>query len=1647
MKTSYSQTDFAAVTNNRRRHRRAAFVNLKLAALFLTAFALFILQPTAQAAGSPFFDFYRATANPLIPQSDVWERAERPSGSKLVESLPDDFNTVRLNKDALVSILRAAPHEAHLPLGASWTILPLPMPDGSMAEFRIQEAPVLEPEMAARFPEIKSYRAVSVNDPTVTGRFDLTPLGFHGLILTNERIVAILPAESGDTSLYASFTDEHISPEKIREMCSVTEERLKDEKVEMSKNPLPEAAASASGAQLRTYRIAVATTWEYSNFFGGTTAATVASINTWINGLNAIYEREVAIRLLLVNNTNILFTTDRGFTAATDPFTDGNDVAMLNEAVPVMNQHVGFDNFNVGHVFASRAGRAGLGVVCGPFKARGASTMTAPAGDIGRILHFAHELGHQFDAPHTFNGTGACAEQRAGSNAFETGSGTTIMSYAGNCSGHNLELPTGKEARFHARTIEQITNFTVNGTGAACPIVTQTGNTPPTVTAPAAFNIPKNTPFTLTATANDPDAGDNNNLTYTWEQYDAAGDFSNGPYTDAGDPANTTRPIFRPFAPTRNPSRTFPSLKYILNNANDPPDTVPGPFSPLQTAEELPRVGRTLNFRVTVRDNIGGVNHASTRLTVDGNSGPFNVTAPNTAVNWAGGSTQNVTWNVANTNNAPVSAANVKISLSTDGGQSFPIVLEAGTPNDGAQNVNIPNGVNTTTARIKIEAVGNVFFDISDTNFTITPGDACPVIADINPKVAAVGNNVVITGANLTGVTAVRFGGNVNATFTVDNAAQITATVPAGAIGGAVTLVKAGCGDAQTSLVTICQGAPATLQVDNGTIGGRGGEGTINNVPQTARAYNRLTPASYPATISSVIINVSDRLPIGTPINIHVGVNPGGTNNIDGTQLVTYARTVTAQNNFAAYPIPALTITSGDFVVGYSYTTGTPGSNFDGAPAQNRSYRSPDGINFVGIPVNYMIRAQIFTGECTPASCGYNINPTTQNFAGGGGNGTVNITTGANCPWTAARSASWISFTSPSSGTGGGALNFTVAANNTAAARTGTITVGDKTFTVTQEAGNAPTCAYTLNPAGGIGYPSGQQTGRTLTVTTGANCQWTATADQNWITITGGATGTGSGTVTYSLAANTGAARTGTITVQGQNFTVTQAAGDQPCTPITVGLLNWYRAEDNALDARSGNNGTPAGTLNYGEGNPGRGFVFNGANSVVSVQRQIADDFTVEFWVKVAPDVTGGANETDWKQGMGLVGTANDDFGVSLGNGKILFGVGNATIASQFAINDDFWYHVVATRNRTTGAMRLYIDGMNNQPVTGTGGTNALNGSPQLLIGRRGTNGAFFAGSLDEIKIYAGEFSDDQARAAFQGCAAGLPQAAIQNQTVTEGNPNPNAQTYVAFPVRLSQPTREEVCVHYYTEDLTAIEGIDYVGDSGSIVIPPGETNGTIFIPIFNDTNDEPDRQFKVIIYDPINSSISDDEAIGTIIDDDSPCEASLGRPGVSLSADGSSGHTFTVEIPQGCEWSAFSPDSWIAVLGGRNITRNGSGTVTFYVGANMGTPRAGVIVAAGQTFAVNQAAAPIPALFSISGRVVAAGGGSGIRNAHLTLTDQAGGIRTTRTDSSGNYSFTGLPAGTYFINVLARGRTFDQPTRTLTINADTADVNFTAIN
>ena len=523
------------------------------------------------------------------------------------------------------------------------------------------------------------------------------------MVLSTNDTIFVDPYAKGDTRNYISYYKKNLSPAGRTWECGFVNP------VDERNNTASERPAEAqvtNGSALRTYRLALAADGEYTAFYGGTVALALAGQVVTMNRVNGVYEKDLAIHMNIIANNNLIIYTN----AATDPYLNTSGDLAANQTT--CDTVIGTANYDIGHLFGTGGGGiAGLGVVClAGNKARGLTGSGSPVGDGYDIDYVAHEMGHQFGAFHTFNGvTFSCGGgNRAAGSAHEPGSGITIMAYAGICGAQDLAAHSIDT--FSVRSLEEIVAF--REAGGTCGPATATGNTPPTVTGPGNFTIPKSTPFALTASATDIN-GDS--LTFDWEEYDFSA--ASPPDTDAdGQP----RPIFRPYLPTASGTRTYPSLTYILNNANVPPPTVGG----FLTGEILPSIARQMTFQVVVRDNRaagGGINTATSVLTVSGTSGPFAVTSPNTAVSYAGGSAQTVTWNVNGTSGAPVNAATVNILLSTDGGLTFPTTILASTSNDGTQTVTIPN-LPTATARIKVAAVGNVFFDISDVNFTITPG-------------------------------------------------------------------------------------------------------------------------------------------------------------------------------------------------------------------------------------------------------------------------------------------------------------------------------------------------------------------------------------------------------------------------------------------------------------------------------------------------------------------------------------------------------------------------------------------------------------------------------------------------------------------------------------------------------------------------------------------------------------------------------------------------------------------------------------------------------------------------------------------------------------------------------------------------------------
>ncbi len=655
-------------------------------------------------------------------QNNYWKRIdakEVTSFTKGQELYPGDFKPAvyklfTLNENDFSVLLKQSPNENYVPARSSNFIISIPVANGNIEKFRIAESPVMEPKLQAKYPNIRTYLGQGVTDPSSIIRFDFSPEGFHAIIISPKRATVYINPVLNAKQVYTVFDRNNMPQEKVVFDCRL--DRVLNSAIQGTEKV---SAFISSDNYLRTYRFAVATGGEFSKLFLNSTETTdaqrkakvLAGLVTDIMRTNVIFEADFGIHLNLVNNEDSIIFLD----GKTDPFQSSQTAYYTGkwntQAQQAIDQYIGSANYDVGHLLMGYAtgGNAGcIGCVCDASKKGSGVTgfKTNLTSDPFVVDFWDHEIGHQFGANHTFDysyeGSGA---------QMEPGSGSTIMGYAGTTG--TTDVQPHSDPYFNGISIQQINAYITTGEGNACAILTNKHDNAPTANAGADHTIPKSTPFTLTAKSTDKDSTDF--VTYCWEQFDSfIDDGTSNKFPNAN---STTGPVFRSFTPTVSKQRTFPSLNSIADGTNG------------NKWEVLPAVSRTLHFRLTVRDNHAGGGRTSNddmTINVDGSSGPFTVTSPNTNVSWKAGSSHKITWDVANTDLAPVNCTKVKILLSLDGGETFGIVLKNTTTNDGAVTITLPEGISTTHARIKVMAVGNIFFDISNADFTITaaPGFA-----------------------------------------------------------------------------------------------------------------------------------------------------------------------------------------------------------------------------------------------------------------------------------------------------------------------------------------------------------------------------------------------------------------------------------------------------------------------------------------------------------------------------------------------------------------------------------------------------------------------------------------------------------------------------------------------------------------------------------------------------------------------------------------------------------------------------------------------------------------------------------------------------------------------------------------------------------
>lgn len=615
--------------------------------------------------------------------------------------IPSKYETYQLDFAALCSALERAPREFTAAARERNCVLNFPIAGGGMEAYSMVETGMMDPDMAKRHPDIRTYAGESLEHPGRTIHLTASTVrGLRAMVLRPDMGVEYVePYRWGQTAYYMAFDRADVPEGLSPKLARLNESALMGGYESKPYTPPAEDRGTLlEPVRLKIYRYAVSTTGLFAQDHGGTLESTLAAVVEYTNMISAIYERDLAVRLQLAPNNEKLIWIDPD----TDPFTGTMVGEWMGQNALVVGTVIGQNNFDLGHVYARYLGGDAIGVAggraCDNSKARGCSAGTGK-NDYGPffVSVVGQETGHQMAGGHTWNrcdSTGGRNEEVA----FEPGSGSTIMSYAGACGTDNVQGTT--DLYFHVGSIEEIRNFAF-ATPATCGFWVETPNTVPTVTLPYrdGFYIPISTPFELKGSATD---ADGDALTYCWEEVDA------GPEVPLGSPQGSAA-IFRTFPAVANSNRYFPRLSTILNNTSS-------------IAEQLPTYTRDLTFRLTARDNKpngGGFSWGEVAFQAFEGAGPFRVKNPN-AFNqlWQVGEYEPVTWDVANTDKTPINCTKVNIRLSIDGGQTYPIMLAEGTENDGSQYVLVPNHL-TSSARIRVEGADNVFFDISNRNFRI----------------------------------------------------------------------------------------------------------------------------------------------------------------------------------------------------------------------------------------------------------------------------------------------------------------------------------------------------------------------------------------------------------------------------------------------------------------------------------------------------------------------------------------------------------------------------------------------------------------------------------------------------------------------------------------------------------------------------------------------------------------------------------------------------------------------------------------------------------------------------------------------------------------------------------------------------------------
>lgn len=831
-----------------------------------------------------FISFFLLTFS-VFSQQNYWTEAVFKDGTQGVSLKNLDhsnYKTYQLDYMAFKKQLVGAPIRGQFS-GKSNTVVSFPNENGKLERFRIIEAPVLSDELSARYPNIKTYLGFSIDHPGARVRFSVTPLGVNAMTSYTDRAASFLTSATKISNGQYLVYNRTAKLNALKSFECLTEEELVPKRENILTN------RDANDQILRTLRIAISTTGEYTNFWddgnagnGNAQEDALAQVVSTLNRTNEVFEVDMAVTFTLVTGTEIVFPD-----ASTDPYNG----SLNSELQSTLTSVVGEANYDIGHLFnfASNDGNAGcIGCVCVDNQkgsAFSAHNFTDNDGgpyltDFFDIDYVPHEIGHQLGANHTFSHLSEGTVVQS-----EPGSGTTIMGYAGITGPDDVQ--DHSDPYFHYHSIDQILdNLDVR----TCWTSTTITNNPPVANAGNDYTIPQGTAFILKGASTDADGGDTH--TYTWEQIDS------GVTTSANfGPTKSTGAVWRSRPPSSSPNRYMPILSRVI--AGQLTETNPLESLDNSTWETVSTVGRNLNFALTVRDRsetngTGQMPQSSfdtMKVTVNDSSGPFVITSQTTNETWEVGSNQTVIWDVANTDIAPVNTTNVNILLSMDGGLTFPFTLASNVPNNGSTIVTIPT-VTTNQARIIVEAADNIFYAINSIDFTIIEVDF--ILSASNPSI-----DVCQPDDAIYNFTYNIFNGFSETTvFTANNIPTGTLVVfsptSASVDGTAVTMTVSNTGNATTGNYIITAVGTAPSSTYNTDVNLNIFNSTINSTTLNLPFDNAVDVSANVQLVWTSDINASDYL-------IEVATDSGFTNIVDSATLQTTSYTNTMLNALTQY--------------------------------------------------------------------------------------------------------------------------------------------------------------------------------------------------------------------------------------------------------------------------------------------------------------------------------------------------------------------------------------------------------------------------------------------------------------------------------------------------------------------------------------------------------------------------------------------------------------------------------------------------------------------------------------------------------------------------------------------------------------------------